>query len=147
MPARKRRLSDRLLLTDMESGGFELRLIRSDKSVREAQLFRVRDDAMAEVRRQVSKYVAHGWVIDGDRRSPRPAIIVHQTTAIVHVPSVPTSDKPLVGERVTGCRKKQELTSLRGLLFTGIRRPSLMRPMMLKEKRSARSMSHAKKRT
>ncbi len=57
-----------LLLTDMESGGFELKLIRSDTSGREVRSFRIREDAIVEVRRQVSNYVAHGWAIDIDRR-------------------------------------------------------------------------------
>ena len=56
------------LLTDMESGGFELKLIRSDMSGREVRSFRIREDAIVEVRRQVSNDVAHGWAIDIDRR-------------------------------------------------------------------------------
>jgi hypothetical protein len=56
------------LLTDMESGAFELKLIRSDTSGREVRSFRIREDAIVEVRPQVSNYVAHGWAIDIDRR-------------------------------------------------------------------------------
>jgi len=57
-----------LLLTDLENGGFELRVTQSDAVTRSVQLFRVRESAMAEVGHQVANYVAHGWAIDGDRR-------------------------------------------------------------------------------
>jgi hypothetical protein len=57
-----------LLLTALESGGFELRVTRSDAVIRSVQLFRVRESAMVEVGQQVANYVAHGWAIDGDRR-------------------------------------------------------------------------------
>ena len=57
-----------LLLTDLESGGFELSVTRSDAVTRSVQLFRVREDAMAEAARQVTNYVAHGWAIDGENR-------------------------------------------------------------------------------
>lgn len=55
------------LLTDRESGGFELKSIGSATNGCEVQLFRVREDAMVELRRQVSTYVAHRWAIDIDR--------------------------------------------------------------------------------
>ncbi len=57
-----------LLLTDLESGGFELSVTRSDAVTRSVQLFRVREDAMAEAGHQVTTYVAHGWAIDGEAR-------------------------------------------------------------------------------
>jgi hypothetical protein len=57
-----------LRLTDLENGGFELRVTRSDGVARSVQLFRVRESAMAEVGHQVANYVAHGWAISGDRR-------------------------------------------------------------------------------
>jgi len=52
------------LLTDMESGGFELKLIRSVTNGREVQALRIREGAVAELRRQVSCYVGT-WM--GDR--------------------------------------------------------------------------------
>lgn len=55
------------LLTDMESGGFELKLMRSDAVTWSIQSFRDREDAMAEAKRQVRNDVAHGWAIDSDR--------------------------------------------------------------------------------
>ncbi len=57
-----------LLLTDLESGGFELSVTRSDAVTRSVQLFRVREDAMAEAGRQVTNFVAHGWAINGEAR-------------------------------------------------------------------------------
>ena len=41
------------LLTDLDGGGFELKLTPSDAVTREVQLFRVREDAMANAQRQV----------------------------------------------------------------------------------------------
>jgi len=57
-----------LLLTDLESGGFELSVTRSDAVTRSVQLFRVREDAMVEAGRQVTNCVSHGWAIDGEDR-------------------------------------------------------------------------------
>ena len=57
-----------LLLTDLESGGFELSVTRSDAVTRSVQHFRVREDAMAEVGHQVTNDVSHGWAIDGEDR-------------------------------------------------------------------------------
>jgi len=50
----------------LESGGFELKLTRSDAATRSVQLYRVRDDAILEAQRQARNFVAHGWAIHGD---------------------------------------------------------------------------------
>ena len=56
------------ILTKLESGGFELKLIRSDVKSRSVQLFRLREEAMAEAERELLRHVAGGWAIDTDRR-------------------------------------------------------------------------------
>ena len=53
-------------LSDLESGGFELKLTRSDAATRSVQLYRLRDDAILEAQRQARNFVAHGWAIHGD---------------------------------------------------------------------------------
>ena len=53
-------------MTDLESGGFELKVTRSDTPTRSVQLYPVRDDAIVEAKRQARNYVAHGWAIHGD---------------------------------------------------------------------------------
>ena len=55
------------LLTDMEGGGFELKLVRSDAATRSVQLYRVRADATAEAERRISRYMAHGWSVSERR--------------------------------------------------------------------------------
>jgi hypothetical protein len=57
-----------LLVTDLDSGGFELKVTRSDAATRSVHLFRVREDALAEVGRRVTNYLAHGWAIDSEHR-------------------------------------------------------------------------------
>ena len=55
-------------VTDLESGGFELKVMRSDAATRSVQLYRVRGEAIVEAQRQARSYVAHGWAIHGDWR-------------------------------------------------------------------------------
>ncbi len=53
-------------VTDLESGGFELKVTHSDTPTRFVQLYRVRDDATVEAQRQARNYVAHGWALQRD---------------------------------------------------------------------------------
>ncbi len=55
-------------LTELEGGGFELKLTRSDAPTRSVQLFRAREDAIVEAERQLRNYMAHGWAFDYERR-------------------------------------------------------------------------------
>jgi hypothetical protein len=56
------------LLTDLDSGAFELKLTWSDKPSRSVQIFSVREDAMAEARRQLRTYMTDGWAVHGEPR-------------------------------------------------------------------------------
>ena len=55
------------LITDLEGGGFELQLMRSDAATLSVRLFDVREQAVADAQRELASYLAHGWVIDRDR--------------------------------------------------------------------------------
>jgi hypothetical protein len=54
------------LLTDLEGGGFELKLIRSDVVTRSVERFRIRQEAIAEANRQRQHYVGDGWVLESE---------------------------------------------------------------------------------
>ena len=56
------------LLTDLESGAFELKLVWSDKPSRSVEIFRVRQNAIVEAERQLKDYVAQGWTVEGEHR-------------------------------------------------------------------------------
>jgi hypothetical protein len=55
------------LLTDLEAGGFELKLMRSDAVTPSVELFRIRQEAIAEANRQLQHYVADGWVLESEK--------------------------------------------------------------------------------
>ena len=55
------------LLTDLEAGGFELKLMRSDMVAPSVEFFRSRQEAIAEANRQLQHYVADGWVLESEK--------------------------------------------------------------------------------
>jgi len=56
------------LLTDLETGGFELKLAWSNEPLRSVQVFQSREDALAEAERQLRNCMIQGWAVHPEPR-------------------------------------------------------------------------------
>ena len=54
------------LLTDLDGGGSELKLMRSDVVAPSVERFRIRKEAIAEANRQLQHYLADGWALESE---------------------------------------------------------------------------------